>query len=230
MTRPLIGVNAKVVADGTDTYLKLDRNYLRSVERAGGVPVVMPVFSKASEAAAFLDRLDGVLMTGGPDVNPERWGEPLHPKAELMHADREGSDFRVLQELLKRDLPALCICCGHQELNIAMGGTLDQHIYDRGGVAGHSDGKVHEVAVAPGTRTREILGAARPSVNSWHHQAVRDVAKGLVVTATSPDGVVEGLEAPGRRFLVGVQWHPERMQDDRRQRALFEALVKAARG
>jgi putative glutamine amidotransferase len=229
MKKPLIGVNTKWVADGGDVYLKLDRNYLRSVEDAGGVPVVLPGFRKAAEAAAFLARLDGVLLTGGPDVDPARWGEAKHPKADLMLGDRERSDFLVLGEALKRDLPMLCICCGHQELNVALGGTLDQHIYDRQGVKGHSGGSRHEVAVEAGTRMREILGTGRPTVNSWHHQAIGRVAEGLRVTALSPDGVIEGVESVRHRWVVGVQWHPERMQDDPRQRHLFSALMAASR-
>ena len=111
MNRPLIGINCKLITDGGDTYYKLDRNYVRSVERAGGAPVLMPAFKTAAEAHSFLDRLDGVVFTGGPDINPCRWNERKHPKAELMHEDREKSDFLALRETLKRDLPALCICC-----------------------------------------------------------------------------------------------------------------------
>lgn len=228
MKRPLIGINGKLVTDGGDSYFKLDRNYIRAVEGAGGMPVLLPFFAKAAEAREFLSRLDGLVLTGGPDVNPVRWGGARHPKAELMHADRETSDFHILQEVLRRDLPALCICAAHQELNVAMGGSLDQHIYDRKDVKRHSGGATHTVELAGKSRTREILGTARPKVNSWHHQAIRVVAKGLVVTALSPDGVIEGVEAPGRRFLIGVQWHPERMLEERRQRALFEALVVEA--
>ena len=228
MKRPLIGINGKLVSDGGDSYFKLDRNYIRAVEGAGGIAVLLPFFAKAAEAKAFLSRLDGVLLTGGPDVNPVRWGEATHPKADLMHADREASDFHILKELLRRDLPALCICAAHQELNVAMGGSLDQHIYDRKGVRRHSGGAAHAVELVGKSRTREILGSARPRVNSWHHQAIREVAKGLVVTALSPDGVIEGVEAPERRFLIGVQWHPERLLGERRQRALFEALVAEA--
>jgi putative glutamine amidotransferase len=227
--RPTIGINCKLVSDTGDSYLKLDRNYMRSVERAGGDPLLLPFLSTPADARRFFDRIDGVVFTGGPDVNPCRWREPQHPKADLMHPDREASDFLALREALRRDLPALCICCGHQELNVALGGSLDQHIYDRPGVKGHSEGATHAVALTAKTRTRAIIGVAEPIVNSWHHQAIRDVGHGLVVTAISPDGVIEGVESPERRFLIGVQWHPERMQEDARQQALFRALVSEAR-
>ncbi len=228
MKRPLIGINGKLVTDGADSYFKLDRNYIRGVELAGGIPVLLPFFATAAEAKAFLSRLDGLVLTGGPDVNPARWGEAKHPKAELMHPDRETSDFHILKEALRRDLPALCICCAHQELNVALGGSLDQHLYDRPDVKRHSGGVSHAVELVGDTRTRDILGSSRPTVNSYHHQAIRDVAKGLVVSARSTDGVIEGVEAPEYRFLIGVQWHPERLLDEARQRALFKALVAEA--
>jgi putative glutamine amidotransferase len=229
MKRPLIGINCKIITDGEDPYYKLDRNYARSVERAGGVPVLMPAFKTAAEVRSFLDRLNGVLFTGGPDINPCRWKERKHPKAELMHEDREKSDFLALKETLKRDLPALCICCGHQELNVSLGGSLHQHIGDLPDVDGHWKGETHPVRIFGGNRLREIVGKDRPTVNSWHHQSINRVAKGLAVTAVSDDGIIEGVESDAHRFLLGVQWHPERMQDDRRQQNLFRALISEAR-
>jgi len=226
--KPAIGINTKLVSDGDDLYLKLDRNYIRAVERAGGVPVVMPPFRTGSDARAYLERLDGVVFTGGPDLNPKRWGEPKHPKAELLHPDRETSDFAALKASLALDLPVLAICCGCQQLNVALGGSLHQHVYDLPGVKAHSDGTSHEVAV-DASKTRDILGSPRPSVNSYHHQACNKIGRGLAVTALSPDGLVEGVESLRHRWVVGVQWHPERMADDRRQRRLFHALVDAAR-
>jgi putative glutamine amidotransferase len=227
--KPLIGINCKIINDGGDAYYKLDRNYVRSVERAGGEPVIMPAFPAAAGMRAFLDRLDGILFTGGPDINPCRWKEKPHPKADLMHEDREKSDFLALREALRRDLPALCICCGHQELNVALGGTLHQHVTDLPGVKSHSEGAIHPVEMTGDSMTRDIVGVPKPTVNSWHHQAIRDLGRGLVVTAVSPDGLIEGVESRGHRFMIGVQWHPERMQDDRRQQSLFRALVAAAR-
>jgi putative glutamine amidotransferase len=229
MKRPLIGINCKIIRDGEDTYYKLDRNYVRSVEKAGGTPVLMPAFKTAAEVRNFLDRLDGILFTGGPDINPCRWKERKHPKAELMHEDREKSDFLALKETLKRDLPALCICCGHQELNVALGGSLHQHVYDLPDVDGHSEGETHPVRIFDGNRLREILGKDRTKVNSWHHQAIHRTGRDLKVTAVGDDGIIEGVESEAHRFIVGVQWHPERMQDDRRQQNLFRALVSEAR-
>ena len=227
--KPLIGINTKLVSDGEDAYQKLDRHYVRAVERAGAVPVIMPVFRSTSDARAYLERLDGVVFTGGPDLNPKRWGEKKHPKAELLHPDRESSDFAALKAALALDLPTLAICCGCQQLNVLLGGSLHQHVYDLPGVKAHSDGTTHEVAMTGESRTRDILGTPRPSVNSYHHQACNRIGRGLTVTAESPDGLVEGVESTRHRWVVGVQWHPERMGDDRRQRRLFSALVAATR-
>jgi gamma-glutamyl-gamma-aminobutyrate hydrolase PuuD len=227
--KPLIGINCKIIVDKPDEYYKLDRNYVRSIERAGGFPVIMPAFRNAADMRTFLDRLDAVLFTGGPDINPCRFKERKHPKADLMHDDREKSDFLALREALRRDLPTLCICCGHQELNVALGGSLHQHVYDLPGVKQHSEGATHRVALGGVSMTRDIVGVPDPLVNSWHHQAIHKLGRGLVVTAESPDGLVEGVESLDHRFMIGVQWHPERMQDDARQQALFRALVAEAR-
>jgi gamma-glutamyl-gamma-aminobutyrate hydrolase PuuD len=229
MKRPIIGINCKIITDTGDSYYKLDRNYVRSVERAGGAPVIMPAFSSPADVRSFLDRLDGVLFTGGPDINPCRWKQSKHRKSDLMHEDREKSDFMALKEVLKRDLPALCICCGHQELNVALGGSLHQHVYDLPDVDAHSDGATHPVGIFGGNRLRDLVGTDRPRVNSWHHQAIDRLGRGLTITAVADDGIIEGVESDAHRFLVGVQWHPERMQDDRRQQNLFRALVAEAR-
>jgi gamma-glutamyl-gamma-aminobutyrate hydrolase PuuD len=223
--RPLIGINCKLkISEGDPTYA-LDRLYADAIWEAGGTPLLMPFFSTRKDAAEFLDRLDGVLMTGGPDVNPRRWGEAPHPKTRLLHPDRERSDFWVLGEILRRDLPLLAVCCACQELNVALGGSLHQHLPDLPGTRRHSGGARHPVDLAEGSRVREILRAPRAVVNSWHHQACRRIGRGLSVAARCPDGVVEAIESPRHRFAVGVQWHPERMPGDPRQRALFRALV-----
>ena len=229
MRKPLIGINCKLVADDGDAYYKLDRNYANSVLRVGGVPVLMPFFRDPKEAREFLDRLDGVLFTGGPDINPRRWGEKRHPRADLMHEDKESSDFAALAEALKRDLPVLAICLACQELNVLLGGSLHQHVRELPGVKKHSGGEIHPVAMTGPSKTRDILGVPEPTVNSWHHQSCRAIGKGLMQTAVSPDGLVEGLESTEHRFVIGVQWHPERMQDDDRQQSLFRALVSEAK-
>lgn len=221
--RPLIGINCKLATEKGDRYYKLDRNYVRSIEKAGGTPVLMPFFGDAAGARAFIDLIDGILLTGGPDLNPRRWGEKPHPKTKLLDPERETSDFFLLKEILSRDLPALAICCGMQELNVAMKGSLHQHL------DGHSGGVTHAIGWKGTSRTRDIVGPPSATVNSWHHQACNAVGRGLRVTALSPEGVVEGIESDRHRFVVGVQWHPERMADDSRQLSLFRALVSSSK-
>jgi gamma-glutamyl-gamma-aminobutyrate hydrolase PuuD len=228
--RPLIGIGCNLLReeDG-DTYYNLDRAYVKSVLQAGGTPILMPFFRTAAEARAFLGRLDGVVFTGGRDISPARWRERRHPKTKTLHPERESSDFLALRGALARDMPLLAVCCGCQELNVALGGSLHQHIDDLPGVRKHTEGARHPVELASGSRLREIVGAPRPTVNSYHHQACRDLGRGLSLVASSPDGLVEGIESARHRFAVGVQWHPEAMPGDPRQQALFRALVAESR-
>lgn len=226
--RPRIGINCKLTTFEGDSTYALNRFYVDAVWKAGGTPLLMPFFRSRQEAGKFLELLDGVLMTGGPDVDPRRWGEKRHPQTRLLHPDREKSDFWILAEILRRDLPLLGVCCACQELNVALGGSLYQHLPDLPGTRNHSGGTRHPVDLAEGSRVREILGVPKTVVNSWHHQACRRIGRGLSVTARCPDGVVEAVESSRHRFAVGVQWHPERMTGDPRQRALFRALVAEA--
>jgi len=220
MQRPLIGLTAKLVADHGDAYYKLDRSYIDAIRAAGGEPLILPFVRTKADAAGWLDRIQGLVLTGGPDINPIRWKERLHPKAELMHADKEASDFHYAGGALNRDLPVLGICLGMQELNVALGGSLHQHI------EGHGGGKKHPVEVTV-SRLRDHVGG-RPSVNSYHHQAVHRLGTGLKVTAMS-DEVIEGIESDRHEFVIGVQWHPERIAAKPEQKRLFRAFVQSAR-
>jgi gamma-glutamyl-gamma-aminobutyrate hydrolase PuuD len=217
--RPLIGLTAKLAADNGDSYYKLDRNYVAAVLAAGGEPLILPFAGGKPEAARWLDRVAGVVFTGGPDINSVRWSEPLHPKADLMHADKETSDFLYVNESLRRDLPVLAICLGCQEINVALGGSLHQHI------EGHEGGQEHGVEVGE-SRLRGLVGRS-PSVNSYHHQSINRLGKGLKVTAQT-DGVIEGIESDKHRWVVGVQWHPERISSRPEQKKLFRAFVDEA--
>ena len=227
--RPLIGIGCTLIKEDGNAVYRLDRRYVRAVEGSGGTPVLMPFFRAPGAARAFLECLDGALFTGGTDIHPRRWGERLHPRAVPLHPEREMSDFLAIAEALRRNLPFLAICCGCQELNVALGGSIHQHVDDLPGVRRHSGGVRHPVDLAPSSRLRRILGASRVTVNSSHHQACRDLGRGLAAAAWSPDGLVEAIESPRHRFAIGVQWHPERMAGDRRQRDLFRALATEAR-
>jgi len=214
--RPVIGLTAKLISDNGDSYYKLDRNYVDAIRAAGGEPLILPFARDRKESAGWLDRVSGLVLTGGPDINPVRWKEPLHPKAELMHADKETSDFLYANEALRRDAPILAICLGCQEINVALGGSLHQHI------EGHEGGKEHPVEVEK-SRLGELVGRS-PSVNSYHHQSINRLGKGLKATAHT-DGVIEGIESEKHRFVVGVQWHPERISSRPEQKKLFSAFV-----
>ncbi|TQM03215.1 gamma-glutamyl-gamma-aminobutyrate hydrolase family protein [Pseudonocardia kunmingensis] len=227
--RPLIGLTAygERAAYGVwdhDAVL-LPRTYGDVVVAAGGVPVLLP---PVPEAAAAVDRLDAVVLCGGPDVDPGRYGAAPHPRAGAPRPERDAAEAAVLRRALERDMPVLGVCRGAQLLNVELGGTLLQHVPDAVGHPGHnpSPGVFGTVAVElePGSRVAAAVGPA-VSVLCHHHQALDRVADGLVVTGRAGDGTVEAVELDGHPFVVGVQWHPEQDATDVR---LMAALVHAA--
>ncbi len=232
--RPFIGVTCSAEDDGRPV---VRPPYVRALHDAGAVPVALPFVAGRSpgeddaELAPLLDRLDGVVLTGSEDLDSALWDEPLHSKAVLMHPARQATELAMCRAVLARDLPCLAICGGMQTLAVVAGGTVVQHLPDLGEhVLDHTvgvDGPRHAVRAADGTRTARLLGA-RFEVNTAHHQGVGRLGDGFEATAWSDDEVVEAYEAPGRRFLLAVQWHPERMQEVATMRALFAALVEAA--
>lgn len=231
--RPMVGIT---IGDGDQPGLHAMReDYVRSVEQAGAVPVVLPPV-RPEDVPALLERLDGVLLSGGVDVDPVLYGQAPHPKLGRVNRRRDDFELALTREALRRDLPILAICRGHQVLNVATGGTLVQDIPSivEGAMEHDAPGprwrRSHRVEVTASSRLREILGEDALSVNSLHHQAVDRVGEGLLMSARSPDGVVEGLEMPGRRFVVAVQWHPESFwsRPDSFQ-PLFDAHVEACR-
>jgi len=225
------------LGDGDEPGLHAMReDYVRSVEQARAIPVVLPPVLPA-DVPALLDRLDGVVLSGGVDVDPARYGEAPHPRLGRVNRRRDDFELALTGAALRRDVPILAICRGHQVLNVATGGTLIQDIAStlegamehrgRGPRFRHS----HPVEIAASSRLRAILGRSSVPVNSIHHQAVARVGRGLVVCARCPqDGIVEGLEMPGRRFVLGVQWHPESFwnRTDSFQ-PLFDAHAEACR-
>jgi len=231
--RPVVGIT--LGDGGRPGFHAMREDYVRSVEQAGAVPVVLPPV-RAEDAAALLDRLDGVLLSGGVDVDPVLFGQAPHPKLGQVDRRRDDFELALTREALRRDMPILAICRGHQVLNVATGGTLTQDIPSlvTGAVEHDARGprwrRVHRVDVSPASRLREILGRDTMSVNSFHHQAVDRLGEGLVASARSEDGVVEGLEAPARRFVIAVQWHPESFwgRSDSFQ-PLFDAHAEACR-
>jgi putative glutamine amidotransferase len=232
--RPVVGVT---LGDGDEPGVHAMReDYVRSVEQSGAVPVVLPPVSPG-DVPALLDRLDGVLLSGGVDVDPVLYGQAPHPKLGRVNRRRDDFELALTREALRRDVPILGICRGHQVLNVAAGGTLVQDIPSllEGAVKHDGPGprwaRAHQVEVTALSRLREILGQDAASVNSIHHQAVDRIGEDLAVSARCPeDGVIEGLEMPGRRFVVAVQWHPESFwnRSDSFQ-SLFDAHAEACR-
>lgn len=207
-------------------------NYFDRLVEAGAEPVVL--VPGTIDPMDALDGIDGVLIPGGTDVDPARYGEQPLPELLTPDAGRDDLEIALVRAALERDLPLLAICRGFQVLNVACGGRLLQHIPDDSHRAlenGRGPSRFHDVTITLGTLLAEIAGAGTRRVNSRHHQAVLPgmIAPGLLVSATSPDGLIEGLESPGHRYAIGVQWHPERPEIAEDWRPLFAGFVAAAR-
>jgi putative glutamine amidotransferase len=230
--RPSIGITIGY-DDRRSGIHELRHEYVGSVEETGALPFVL-VPGKPEDAPSLLDRLDGLLLSGGSDVDPALYGRPPHPKLGKVIRERDDFELALCREALQRDVPILAICRGQQVLNVATGGTLVQDLPSELGSMDHDPRRqrwqvAHDVRIVPGTRLSEILGRDKVSVNSFHHQAVENLGAGLIVSARSEkDDVVEGIEMPGRHFVVAVQWHPESfLGRPDGFRSLFEALRAA---
>jgi len=202
----------------------LPANYADAVAESGGEPVLLPTGAVSAEAVG---RLDGLVLAGGADVDPARYEEPAGPHTTATRPERDASEIALLQAALDRDLPLLAICRGMQLLNVLLGGTLIQHVPDVPGAHAHQLGlglfAEREVRIDPDSAVGSILGPSA-TVDCHHHQALDRIARGVTASAWAEDDLVEAVEVSGRRFCLGVQWHPE-AADDRR---LFTALVRAA--
>jgi gamma-glutamyl-gamma-aminobutyrate hydrolase PuuD len=199
-------------------------DYVRAVERAGGAPLLVP---PGADTEATLALVDALVFSGGSDLDPELYGDDAHPETNGIVRERDDFELGLMQAALARDIPMLAICRGSQVLNVALGGGIEQHVPDRVGSDVHKETPgvfaEHDVEVVAGTRLGSILGT-RHDVKSHHHQGFGELGAGLREAARAPDGTVEALEDPSRRFTVGVLWHPEAGED----LALFEALVAEA--
>lgn len=230
--KPVIAINCDVVAQPRRRAC-LNENYYDAIERAGGIPLLLPPLLDAESIDELLDRVDGVMLTGGDDIDPARYGEAPHPTVDRLDPRREQADFALLERAEVAGLPILGVCCGLQLINVHRGGSLIQDIPAQVGARLSHRGTpevqaTHEIEVEPGTLLHRLVGS-RPNVNSAHHQAARTVGRGLRVIARAADGVIEGLEGTDpARFLLAVQWHPERITDWPGQIDLFRALVEAA--
>jgi putative glutamine amidotransferase len=243
---PVIGVTATLKQDvdavaqrPLGRFVRADLDYVEGVVGAGGVPVVFPPVGGAREAEALLDGIDGLLLSGGSDLHPSYYGEEPVPELGPTLPERDAFEMSLVEQALRRGLPILGICRGMQVLNVALGGTLFQDLpsqMDHLVLLGHRQETpkwepTHEVVVDGGSQVAGIMQTGELKVNSYHHQAVKDLASGLVAVAHASDGVVEAVEWGdlSQRWLVGVQWHAEAMRDaGPEHRNLFEAHVRAA--
>ena len=207
-------------------------DYIASLEQAGARVRVLD--AGTDQLPAALEQCDGLLLTGGVDVDPRAYGETPHPTVEL-DATRDDYELALARLAIERDLPLLAICRGVQVLNVAAGGTLIQDLPSQHpsetphAINEPRNAIAHDVAITPGTCLSLLLGKPAMAVNSRHHQAVKDAAPGFVVSAVSPDGVVEAIERPESTFCVGVQWHPENFWATGQFVGLFQGLVRAAK-
>jgi putative glutamine amidotransferase len=243
---PVIGVTATLRQD-VDTvaqrplgrFVRADLDYVEGVAEAGGMPVVLPPLGEHRAVEALLDGLDGLLLSGGSDLDPRYYGEEAVPELGVTVPERDAFEMSLVEQALRRGIPILGICRGMQVLNVALGGTLFQDLpsqMDHMVLLGHRQETpkwepTHEVEVDGGSQVAGIMGTDELKVNSYHHQAVKDLASGLVAVAHAPDGVVEAVETRdlSQRWLVGVQWHAEAMREaGPEHRNLFEAHVSAA--
>ncbi|MBX6366850.1 MAG: gamma-glutamyl-gamma-aminobutyrate hydrolase family protein [Rhodospirillales bacterium] len=235
MRRPVIGLTLDYETGGGFSNLPwyaIRENYCAAITRAGGLPMLLP--HEPDHAALYLDAIDGLVVTGGAfDVDPALFGAASRHKAVTTKDRRTAFELGVTRGALERDMPILGICGGQQLLNVALGGTLIQHIPDEvEGALPHEQGNPrdepgHAVRIEKGTLLHRVTGMDEMLVNSAHHQAVKDVAPGIVVDALAPDGIVEGIEDPRRRFCLGVQWHPEYAISEGDE-AIMAAFVQAA--
>ena len=234
MTRPPIGITTGYQPEERPR-VSLPGDYVESILLAGGLPILLPPVDEEA-VGLLLDQVAGILLTGGPDVDPAAYGEGPHPETKLLHPRRSRFELALARLAAHRGVPLMGICLGCQVLNVALGGTLYQHLPEQlASSVCHSAGEPsqrthHSVHIAQDSGLARILGTTDLEVNSSHHQAIREVAPPLRAVAWSADGVVEAAEAGDERFLLAIQWHPENLAAELPQHlALFAALVEAAR-
>jgi putative glutamine amidotransferase len=221
MRQPVIGLCAALERAQWSVWdqpaMLLPRNYVDAVQRAGAIALLLPPDPLLVEQPGnLLELLDGLLLAGGADIDPVLYGQHAHAETQETVPERDAFEVALTRGAIERDIPVLGICRGMQLINVALGGTLTQHLPEHLGheehrkVIGSFDGSDHDVELLDDTLAMRVIGASRHATKSHHHQGVERVGDGLLVSATATaDGLVEAVELPGRRFVLGVQWHPE---------------------
>ena len=228
LSAPVIGVTTSVNERDYETseqeVVMVPANYPRAIRRAGGIPILL---TESDDVETLLDRLDGIIIAGGRDVDPARYGEEPHERTDNLRPEQDTWESSLIAAAIKRDLPLLCVCRGHQLLAVERGGRLYQHLPETPGYEKHgaTGGKWsnHTVEIDPNSRLGSILGT-NVIGNSGHHQGVAD-AGDLTIVGRAEDGLIEAVELPGASFLLSMQWHPEMLN----QTKVFDALIEAAR-
>lgn len=239
MAQKVIGITCSTSPASAKSGAKqtLNRAYVWAVERAGGIPVILPVTREPEVIARYLSLVDGLLLSGGVDVDPACYHQAPHPQLGDVDLDRDATELPLIQAALAHDVPIFAICRGIQTLNVALGGTLYQDLPSEfPSEIQHAqnvnkiprDQATHSIAVEPHSRLADIIGDTTMQVNSFHHQALHTVAAPLIVTAIAPDGVIEAAESRSHRYVVAVQFHPEETAvSDVKSQRLFKAFVQA---
>lgn len=233
---PMIGITCgyREFPERQEMNLFLPERYVQGIENAGGLPVLLPITRNDPMMEALAQRIDGLLLTGGPDIPADYWGEETHETADPARRERIEFEFKLLRRILTMDKPVLGICLGHQVMNVALGGALTQDIatfLPEANDHRRPPGPVlrkHRVYLKPGSRLRDILQSEAVEIATSHHQVVRKPGKGCEITGWSEDNLIESTEIPDREFAVSVQWHPELLIDDEATVRLFTAFTRAA--
>lgn len=236
MSTPVIGVTMSHSVNKVEmpTQVILEA-YLEALRNAGCIPLLIPSGISEEQTREILIRVDGLLLTGGGDIAPQLFQGDQHAAVYDVYPQRDTLEIGLVRAAVDERIPFLAICRGAQVVNVAMGGTLYTHIDDQlAGALDHHGAEtrdfskpVHDVHITLGSRLHEVLGLAELKVNSLHHQGIKRLGQGLVAVASAPDSLIEAVEVPDNPFGVAVQWHPEWMQQDAPQRALFQALADA---
>lgn len=233
--RPIIGITCKTTDWWTGAGNGLGVGYISAIEHAGGIPILLPLIQDDSCIAESFSLLDGLLLPGGPDVDPLLYAEEPQPVMGQLDVSKDRVEMSLIPRALELDLPILGVCRGIQILNVAAGGTLYQDVSMSSSNAlkhrqeAPGSYATHAISIQEGSRLLEILGQSEMRVNSFHHQAVKEPASGFVISAVTQDGIIEGIESPHHSFVIGVQFHAELMwQSNSSVNNLFAAFIRAA--
>lgn len=235
LQKPLIGLTTtRMLTPLKRPAFAMTEAYIRSITDAGGISLLIPSSLANDELDELLPRLDGILFTGGYDIDPSLYGNPPHPKVERVDADRDRVEIHLVQAVTQSGKPFLGTCRGIQVINVALGGNLYEHLPEQLPGEAHHDNRdlprnylAHGVEIQPDSCLNQIIGLKQIQVNSLHHQGVRRLALVLRATAQSPDSLIEAVELPDHPFGLAVQWHPEELQEYEPMRKLFQAFVQA---